>query len=291
MPLREKKFLEKIKSGSFFDYVSCDFGKRENIRETFAKIPLIFNKIIVGRDDIGPPMKEYAEKDGLLTPARRMLLSSYFLQSGAVITPLLFFHLDLGLVCIKIFRFVQYTSIKGFDNFVQSAVNARREGDDSPHSSVVTGSMKLLANSSSGWFPEYGLESTYGKKCFNDKKTHRAILNIMSKRLGCMNDQLYEVEHIRSEWEHSKLIFVEFFFPQCAKLGILELYCNLIDKYFDVISFEELEMDTYLFYLAAKSRHDFCFCKVELFGRGRMYGWIFSHLNKIFRSSYVLRLA
>ena len=58
MALREEKLLENIKSGTLFRYVQCDIGVPENFRETFTNFPPIFKNIIVGRDDIGPFMKE-----------------------------------------------------------------------------------------------------------------------------------------------------------------------------------------------------------------------------------------
>ena len=69
-------------------------------------------------------MKDYAEKEGLLRQPRKMLISSYFLENGTLITPLLLLYLDLGLVCEKIHRFVQYIPVKCFNQVVQSAVNA-----------------------------------------------------------------------------------------------------------------------------------------------------------------------
>ena len=96
-------------------------------------------------------MKDYAEKRGLLSQPRKMLISGCFLENGTLITPLLLFYLELGLVCKKIYRFVEYIPVKCFNKFVQSAVNARREGDENPNSSVVAETMKLLANSSYGY--------------------------------------------------------------------------------------------------------------------------------------------
>ena len=63
-------------------------------------------------------------------------------------TPLLLFYLQLGLVFKKIHRFVQYNPRKCFENFVLSAVDARRQGNENPNSSVVAETLKLLANSS-----------------------------------------------------------------------------------------------------------------------------------------------
>ena len=85
---------------------------------------------------------------------RRMLISSFILTNGTNMNPLLLFYLQLGLVCKKIQRLVQYTPRKSFDNFVQSGVDARRQRDEIPNSnsSVVAETMKLLANSSYGLF-------------------------------------------------------------------------------------------------------------------------------------------
>ena len=57
----------------------------------------------------------------------------------------------MGLECTYIHQFVQYTSQKCFNSFVQSAVNARRQGDENPNTSVVAETMKFLANSSYGY--------------------------------------------------------------------------------------------------------------------------------------------
>ena len=66
---------------------------------------------------------------------RRMLISSFILTNGTIFAPLLLLYLKLDLVCIKIHRFVQYAPRKCFNNFVQSAVDARRQGDENPNSS------------------------------------------------------------------------------------------------------------------------------------------------------------
>ena len=189
MPLRDESFLENMKYWILFVYAQCDNEVSDNLRETFAKFPSISKNINVGRDDIGPFMKKVAEKEENLTQPRRMLKSSYFLENGKIITPLLLFYLDLGLVCKKTYRLVQYTPIKCFKNFVQSPVNARKEGDKNTNSSVVAETLTLLANSSYGYQIMDRSWHTVAK-CIGDEKIHRAIINKMFKRLGYINDQL-----------------------------------------------------------------------------------------------------
>ena len=96
-------------------------------------------------------MRDYAIDNDLLKQPQRMLISSFKLENGTVITPLLNFYLSLGLKCNKIYRFVQYTSKKCFNNFVQSVVDARRVGVENLESSVVAETMKMLGNSSYGY--------------------------------------------------------------------------------------------------------------------------------------------
>ena len=95
-------------------------------------------------------MREYAIDYNLLKQPQRMLISSFKLYYGTVITLLLNFYLDLGLKCTKIYRVVQYTHKKRFNDFVQSIVDARRAGDENAESSVVAETMKLFGNSSYG---------------------------------------------------------------------------------------------------------------------------------------------
>ena len=150
-PLREETLSEQIRSGKLFGYVQCDIEVPDELKKKFANSPPVFKNTNVGRHDIGLLMKDDAEKEGLLCQPRKMLISSYFLENGNLVTPLLLFYLELGLVCKKICRFVDYIPVKCFNNFVQFAVIARRERDENPNSSVVAGTMKLLANSFYGY--------------------------------------------------------------------------------------------------------------------------------------------
>ena len=73
--------------------------------------------------------------------------------------------------------------------------------------------MKLLENGSYGYqITDRGCHSITTDT--NDEKTHAAISNILVKRLGHINDQLHEVEFVKSEMEHKEPIFLGFFIPQ-----------------------------------------------------------------------------
>ena len=150
-PLSGEQVLQGIIDGRLFGYVQCDIEVPEHLCDYFSNFPSIFKIIVVSRDDIGSLMKQYAEKEKIMVQPRKRLISSFLLTNGTIITLLLLFYLKLGLVCKKSQRFVHYAPRKCFNNFVLSAVDARRQGDKNPNSSVVAETMKLLANSSYGF--------------------------------------------------------------------------------------------------------------------------------------------
>ena len=102
---------------------------------------------------------------------------------------LLLFWMQLGLVCTKISRFVEYTPKKYFNSFLQSAVDAGRPSNGNPNPSVVARTMKLLFNKT------YGYQiidcSQHTLKSLSDKKIYAAINSKLFKRLGHASNSLY----------------------------------------------------------------------------------------------------
>ena len=91
-------------------------------------------------------------------------------------------------------------------------------------------------------------------KYLSDEKTHGAINTKLFKRLDHINDQLYELQLAKAEVEHRKPIIVGFFIIQYAKLRMLELSYNFLERFYDVNKFEEMEMDTDCLYLALSEK-------------------------------------
>ena len=135
--ITEQQLLEGIKKRNLFGCVQCDIEVPDNLRANFSKVFPIFKKSLVSKNDIGDFMKAFAEEEGIICQPREMLISSFTLQNGTLITPLPLFYLQLGFVVTKIHRFVEYTPKICFSTFVQAAVDARRRGDENPKSSVV----------------------------------------------------------------------------------------------------------------------------------------------------------
>ena len=175
--------MEKVRDGSLYGYIQCDF----------SNFPPIFKNTEVGRNDIGEYMQNYAIESDLLKHPQRILISSFKLENGSIITPLFNFYMELGLQCTKVYRFVQYLPRKRFNKFVQLVVDARRETDENPLSGVVAETIKLLGNSSYGYQIMDRSRHTI-TKYLNDEKTHKAINEPLFRRLNSVQKDLYEIE-------------------------------------------------------------------------------------------------
>ena len=200
-PLSEERLMQQIKSRKLCGYVHCDLKDPEHLKAYFANFHPIFKKTVVSRSDIGDSMEDYAEKEGIMSQPKRMLISSFHLKNGTIITPLLLCYLHLCLECTKIRQFVHYTPKKCFNSFVQSAVNARRQGNEKANSSVVAETMKFLASSSYGYQIIDRSRHTVAKS-LNDENTHSATNTTLFMRLNFIIYQLYEFELVKSEIEH-----------------------------------------------------------------------------------------
>ena len=153
--------------------------------------------------------------------------------------------MDVGLKFDQNCRFVQYKPMKCYTSFLQSAVDARRKGDESPHSIVVAETMEILTNSSYDYqILDRNRHSL--NKYLNDEKAQKTINSKFCKKLNHLNDKWYEIESLKA----FEPIIVEFFILQYAKLQVLDLCYIFLHKFFDFNSFEEIEMDTDSLYLA-----------------------------------------
>ena len=235
--------MQRIIDGRLLGYVQCDIEGPEHLRDFFSNFCPIIKKNAVSSYDNGNLMKQYAKKKNFMVQSRRMLVSSFILTNGTFMNPLLLFYLKFGLVCKKIYRFVQYIARKCFDNLVQSAMDGRRQRDENSISSVVAGNMKLLAVTSYGYqFMDCSRQTV--AMYLTNKKTNSAIDSKTFKQLNHITDQRYDVELVRPEIEHREPIIVGFFILQYAKQRMLELYWNFSKQFCDTDNYEELEMDT-----------------------------------------------
>ena len=117
--MRQDHLLDKIQSSALFGYAKCVMKFPDNLREKLANLPSIFKTTNVLRQGFGPLLHEYSVKEGSKSQPRRTPISSFQLAHGKITTPLVLFCSEFGLVCLKFYSFVENTTVKCFNDFVQ----------------------------------------------------------------------------------------------------------------------------------------------------------------------------
>ena len=174
-------------------------------------------------------MKNYAEKKGFcLNHEKCWYPASHYKMEHLLLLCCYFIYIWV-LFAQKYVQFVEHTPKKSFNSFVQSAVDARRQGDENPNTSVVAETMQLLANSFYGY--QIMDRSRHNvMKNLADEKTHAPINRKLFKKLDHVNNAIYEVEQAKAQIEHKGPIVVVLI-SSIPKTG----FC-------DVNKYEELEM-------------------------------------------------
>ena len=91
--LSQGKLLQRIIDGKLFGYVQLNTEVPEYLRRYFSNFRPILKTSVVSREDIGTLMREDAEKLNIIVQPRRMLISSFHLINGTLITLILLFYL------------------------------------------------------------------------------------------------------------------------------------------------------------------------------------------------------
>ena len=145
--ITEQTILDAIQKESLFALIQYDVRVPESLREHFAELQPIFKNCQIGREEIGPLMKEYAERHTLLSQPRRTLVASYFGEQILLATPLLKWYLEHGLVVDNISLIIEYQPRPCFKPFGDAVPVARRGGDKDPAKAILADTFKLLGNS------------------------------------------------------------------------------------------------------------------------------------------------
>ena len=239
----QDKILQSIQDGTLFGLVHVDIRTPDHLKPRFAELPPIFKNTYVSRDDIGDFMKAYAEKTDTMKKPSRLLISSYHGAQILLATPLLKWYMDNGLEVTKVHRVIEYAPAACFAQVADSVSDARRQGDVSKDSAILAESMKLIGN------------SCYGK-CAEDKSKHTKVYytdsvgatrlanNRLFKKMNHMTDGLYEVECMKHKIVYDLPHHIAFFVYQYAKLKMLQLRYDLLDRFIDHSDYEMVEMDT-----------------------------------------------
>jgi G:T-mismatch repair DNA endonuclease (very short patch repair protein) len=180
--LTQEEVLEKILNGQMNGFVECDLHVPDHLLEKFAEMPPIFKNIELSREHLSDHMRQFAEDNDHLLRPQRCLIGSMKGEKILLLSDLLRWYMEHGLVVTKVYQVVEYETRPIFKNFSKSVSDTRRLGD-------VDASLKLLANTA-----KLIGNSLYGKT-ITDKTRHRNVTYTLDDNKASLN--------VRSNFFHS----------------------------------------------------------------------------------------
>jgi G:T-mismatch repair DNA endonuclease (very short patch repair protein) len=255
--MSEETIKNKIKDGSLFGLAEVDIHVPDELKEYFSEMTPIFKHATITKEDVSPLMQQFAKDNKLMTAPTQSLIGSYTGEKIMLTTPLLQWYVQHGLVIENVYQIVEFEPHPCFQQFADAVSDARRAGDVDALVFIIAETMKLFGNSA------YGKTLTDKEKQLNIYFTNEDDVTdlINESRFRALNvieadeiPDLYEVKMKKKSHTMDLPVHIGFFVYSYAKLRMLQLYYDLVDKYVDRSDYEYCQMDTDSAYIALAGR-------------------------------------
>ena len=149
--MTESELLERIKHGLIFGAVEVDIHVPDSLKDYFSEMPPIFKNTVVKQEDIGIFMQNFLKEKNREFKNTRYLIGSMFGNKILIITPLLVWYINHGLVITKVHQLIEFNPSSCFKAFADRVSNDRRAGDRDPALKAIADTSKLIGNSFYGY--------------------------------------------------------------------------------------------------------------------------------------------
>ena len=256
--VKMEEILDDIRDEKVFGFAKVDIHVKDEDISKFSEFPPIFKNTEIKIDDIGEHMQEYCQSIGRKTGVKRSLISSMKGEGMLILTPLLKWYLDNGLVVTRLHYFISYNGKQCFDWFTKQVTTDRRAADLGGADLVMKGELsKLMGNSSYG----YTLmnKATHTHTTFTKQKNlQKHLNNPFFKNSSELKEEIFEVEKEKKKVLHDLPMQIGLAVYSYAKLRMLEFW-KFINFYLENDLYQFMEMDTDSLYIAfARDTIDEC---------------------------------
>ncbi|KAL5262388.1 hypothetical protein ACHWQZ_G007942 [Mnemiopsis leidyi] len=246
--MSESSLLERIRQGLIFGAVEVDLHVPDSLKEYFSEMPPIFKNTVVKHEDIGVFMQDFLKERNREFRDTRYLIGSMFGDKILIITPLLLWYIDHGLVVTRIHQLIEFKPSKCFKTFADRVSNDRRAGDRDPSMKAIADTSKLIGNSFYG-YTIMNKGKHQNVQFLNETDAIRVINNPRFVSLEEFEDS-YEVTSKKRVIKYDLPVQIGFFVYQYAKLRMLNFYFDVVDRFVSREDYNMLEMDTDSLYMA-----------------------------------------
>ena len=255
-PMTSVEVLEAVKNDKFYGFLECDIEVPKHLQEHFSEMPPIFKHASLSRKDLSDEMLSFSQDCNILRQPQKSLISSFFGKKVLLLTTLLKWYLEHGLIVNKIYQIVQFEGYSAFTHFGETVCQMRRKADTDPSKKIIAETAKLCGNVIYGTTitnKEKFMDVKYVTTPFEASKLANSKHFIAVDELA---DDVYEVQLAKGRIKLDTPIVLGFAILQLAKLRMLEFYYDMMCKYFSKCDFQYVTMDTDSAYFATSGEFE-----------------------------------
>jgi G:T-mismatch repair DNA endonuclease (very short patch repair protein) len=233
----ENKILEGVASGRLFGMVECDIRVPDKwpsyfqhptmtTYQYFEEMSPLFCTTDVPFDLIGEHMQDHVQRSELSEKPRRLLVGGMRGREILIVTPLLKWYLEHGMVVTKIYQVVEFTPHRCFQEFVKEVSDGRPLGDAHPDKAIIGDTKNGEGNSA---YVGTIMDQEKFQSVTYVQGEGRVILEANKPQLKKMTtlldqDEYFEVEKAKEKLDINLPIQIGYFILQYAKLRMLQFY-------------------------------------------------------------------
>lgn len=248
--MTESEIIDAVREDRFYGFVEVDISVPSELTHKFQEMPPIFKNVNISRNDLSDHMRAFAEANKIMPQPQRSLIGSMFGKKILILTTLLKWYLQHGLVVSNVYQVIQFQGKECFSKFGKTICDIRREGDHDPAKKIIAETAKLSGNVIYGTTITDKERFTNVKYMSTSKEASKMVNNKRFISLDELASDVFEVQLAKSKIKLDTPIVLGFAILQLAKLRMLEFYYDLMCKYFCDSSFQYVCMDTDSAYFA-----------------------------------------
>ena len=188
-----ESIVNRVLADQLFGFVECDIHVPSEKWEYFKEMSPIFKNTEVSRDDLDGHMKTFAQEEGFLKRPQRYLVGSMKGEKILLLTELLKWYLNKGLVVTRVYRVVEYERNALFRQFGLSITESRRQGDADSSQKLKADTSKLIGNSAYGKLCQDKTKYRNVTYCTDERKVSEAVRSSLFQSVNALDDDVFEV--------------------------------------------------------------------------------------------------
>ena len=248
--LSQEQILQQVINNEIFGILEVDIHVPPQLQHKFQEFPPIILNATLTKDDLSPHMRQHLDQycQGMFSP-RRSLISVLEGRRQYLITPLIQFYLNHGLIITNVYSVMQWQPQLCFQKFCDTVIENRSRADYDATQSIVGEMFKLIGNSAYGR-TLMQTERFQNIKFTSAQKVDKYYRQNLFRDCSQINSQCYKITMARKTVNCFQPIQIGFFVYGWAKLRMLEFYYDFLNYYIPRPRFEILLTDTDSLYVA-----------------------------------------